>query len=69
MFGFTMSTPLDMTYRFSPELNIGPGDEGAAVYRWSASAAPEFVGTVINGALRGPLPHGATLSGTAHKGE
>lgn len=54
MYGFTKSTPMDRTYRFSETLDLlTPLDEGAAVYLWG-DGRPEYVGCVIHQKLVKP---------------
>lgn len=55
MYGYTMSTPLDRTYRFDPKLTITLRDHGASVWLWRAGRKPRFVGTILlDGTLRRP---------------
>lgn len=54
MYGFTKSTPLDRTYRFSETLDtLTVQDEGAAVYLWG-DGKPEYVGVVVKQRLLTP---------------
>lgn len=48
MYGYTKSTPLDRTYRYSDKLEITQRDEGAAIYKWADNKRPQYVGVIVN---------------------